>query len=74
MRSLKHSRTTPLTHRDSLACPMLTPIRVGDREVDLFEVEVTHPLPVHTLRDIAKLWFELDALAIQRAWPRRRLR
>lgn len=40
-------------------------IRVGDREVDLFEVEVTHPLPVHTLRDIAKLWFELDALAIQ---------
>lgn len=40
-------------------------IRVDDREVDLFEVEVTHPLPVHTLRDIAKLWFELDGLSIR---------
>ena len=42
-------------------------IRVEEREVDIFEVEVTHPIPLSTVKDLAGLWFDLDSLDIEMA-------
>jgi hypothetical protein len=39
-------------------------IRVPQREVDVIEVEITHPIPHDTMRDLGRLWFELDAIDV----------
>jgi hypothetical protein len=40
-------------------------IRQDDREVDVFEVEVTHPIPLSTVRDLTRLWFDLDSMSVK---------
>lgn len=39
-------------------------IRKDAREVDIFEAEATHPLGDHAIRDICRLWFDLDSEGI----------
>lgn len=36
-----------------------------ERAVDIFEAEVTHPIPRSAMRGLAALWFWLDAFDIQ---------
>jgi len=51
--------------RDLACIPDAWAIYPEDREVDIFEAEVTHPVSRNTMHELARLWFWLDAFNVR---------